>query len=248
MELDAPQIVNLEVQTSDGTRRRIDIEAGFTVIEVKKDLRVGNVRRDALEQLSSYVTAQTERLGQRYVGVLTDGAEWLLCHLRVDQTLTVVSEHYVDQRSPDVEAVLTWLSAVLATESAVRPTPLEIERRLGASSPAFRLDSADLQELYELCREQPEVRLKRELWARLLTTAYGVNFENDDTLFVEHTYLVLVAETIAHAVVGIDPTTTDPSDLISGRRFADRQVYGVVEADFFDWPLAAAAGENFIRG
>ena len=248
LELDAPQVVNLEVQTGDGTRRRIDIEAGFTVFEVKKDLTAGNVRQEALEQLASYVIAQSERLGQRYVGVLTDGAEWLLCHLRGDGTLAVVSEHYVGQGSPAVEALLTWLSALLATESVISPTPLEIERRLGASSPAFRLDYADLRELYERCRDTPEVRLKRDLWARLLTTAYGVNFEDDDTLFVEHTYLVLVAETIAHAVVGIDPTGTEPRDLVSGRRFGDRQVHGVVEADFFDWPLDAQGGEMFVRG
>jgi SAM-dependent methyltransferase len=248
LDLDEPQVVDLEVQTGDGTRRRIDIESGLAVFEVKKDLRVGNVRQDALEQLAGYVKVQSERLGQRYVGLLTDGVEWSLCHLRADDTLAAVAEFVVDASVPDAEALRSWLAAVLATQSAVAPTPGEIERRLGASSPGFQLDEAELAELYGACRDSPEVRLKRELWAKLLTTAYGVNFENDDRLFVEHTYLVLVAEVIAHAVVDIDPATVDPADLVSGRRFADRQVYGVVEADFFDWVLSAPGGAEFVRG
>ena len=246
LALDEPEVVNLEVPTGDGTRRRIDIETGLTVFELKKDLRVGNVREEALEQLAGYVKSQSELLGQRYVGVLTDGAEFTLCHLLPDGALAAVAQHHVDSAAPDVEALRSWLAAVLATERAVPPTPIEIERRLGASSPAFKLDRADLAALYHECENRPEVRLKRELWAKLLSTAYGVNFENDEGLFVEHTYLVLVAEAIAHAVVGIDPATTTPDDLVQGRRFADRQVYGVVEADFFDWVTTPDGGPQFV--
>jgi len=35
-----------------GKRRRIDVEVGATVFEVKRDLRVGNVREDAVAQLA----------------------------------------------------------------------------------------------------------------------------------------------------------------------------------------------------
>jgi hypothetical protein len=70
----------LETQTGD--RKRIDIEVGSTVIEVKKDLRSENVLRDALGQLQGYVDARERRYGRRYVGIVTDGAEWRCYHLR----------------------------------------------------------------------------------------------------------------------------------------------------------------------
>ena len=50
--------------------------------------------------------------------------------------------------------------------------------------------------------------------AKLLTTALGTAFPDDDHLFIEHTPLVTVAEVIAHAVVGIDPA--DPSVFPAG--------------------------------
>jgi hypothetical protein len=43
--------------------RRIDIEAGFTVIEVKRDLRVAGVRDQAEDQLAGYVRSRTKTLG-----------------------------------------------------------------------------------------------------------------------------------------------------------------------------------------
>jgi len=61
-----------------GKRRRIDVEVGATVFEVKRDLRVGNVREDAVTQLAGYVRDRVAQSGARYVGVLTDGVEWHL--------------------------------------------------------------------------------------------------------------------------------------------------------------------------
>ncbi|MGH7642000.1 MAG: N-6 DNA methylase, partial [Candidatus Dormibacteria bacterium] len=92
----------------------------------------------------------------------------------------------------------------------------------------------------------PEVQLKRRLWARLLTTAFGAHFTDDDALFVEHTYLVLTAEVIAHAAVGLEPATIPPAALVTGRRFADVGIHGVAEADFFDWVLSAPGGDAFV--
>ncbi|HEY9468363.1 MAG TPA: hypothetical protein VIQ76_01980, partial [Propionibacteriaceae bacterium] len=66
--------VGLETQVGD--RRRIDVEVGYTVIEVKRDLRPAGVLKAAEPQLAGYVAARCEQTGQRYVGVLTDGADW----------------------------------------------------------------------------------------------------------------------------------------------------------------------------
>ena len=93
----------------------------------------------------------------------------------------------------------------------------------------------------------PTVRLKRELWSKLLRTAFGTQFTDDDDLFLEHTLLVNTAEIIAHLVLGFEVTGIAPATLLRGQLFERAQVYGVVEQDFFDWVLEIPGGEPFIR-
>lgn len=189
-----------------------------------------------------------ETLGQRYVGVLTDGAEWQLYHQTPQGELEAVgAPHMVAATAPDVDGLTVWLESVLATQQQVIPTPTIIEERLGADSPSHGLDQADLMALYEAHREHPSVALKRELWAKLLTTALGSSFRDEDTLFVEHTLLVATAEVIAHAVVGFQPTQLAPATILSGALFEQAQIAGVVEEDFFDWIIEVPGGDQFVR-
>jgi hypothetical protein len=237
----------IELESPVGLRRRIDVEAGFSVIEVKRDLRAGSVREEAIAQLAGYVADRTAALGQRYIGLLTDGAEWLLYHLTPAGTLELVASHTVSATDPDVESLCVWLEGVLATGQQLPPTPNEIARRMGSQSPSHDLDFYYLAAVYADHRVSPTVQLKRELWAKLLTTAFGTGFQDDDALFVEHTLLVATAEIIAHAVVGFTPRKLAPAQLLSGRLFADAQIGGVVEEDFFDWVLEVPDGDRFVR-
>lgn len=246
LELDDDDLV-IVLEQQAGGRRRIDVEAGLCVFEVKRDLRKGNVLKEAELQLAGYVEARTKTMQQRYVGVLTDGATWYLYHL-TDATLHQVSEFTVDPKKPDVDGLAVWLEGVLAT-AQITPTPEEINRRLGASSPGHAIDYAELRRLYLRNRDVPSVRLKRELWARLLTTALGTGFTDSDELFIEHTLLVATAEIMAHFIMGFDPTSQDvaPVAIVEGLLFANSQVYGVVEADFFDWTCEVEGGAQYIR-
>jgi hypothetical protein len=242
------QVVSIEDPTNDGTRRRIDVAVGRTVIELKKDLRTPEALA-ALEQLAAYVKTKSSQCGDRYVGVLTDGQEWRLYFLEPNEHLLEVASFYLDEVDPDVDGLIAWIGAVLAIAQAVPPTPTEVERSFGATSPAYRLDIAEITALYEQCKSTPEVQLKRELWAKLLTTAFGTGFTDEVSLFLNHTYLVVVAEVIAHAVVGLNPA--DPAysadSLLSGAAFSGVDITGVVEADFFDWILLAPGGAEFAK-
>ncbi|MEZ4406148.1 MAG: N-6 DNA methylase [Polyangiales bacterium] len=243
-DLDEAKVVTLEAQV--GNRRRIDVEVGATVIEVKKDLRVGNVLADAITQLEGYVADRERERGGRYVGVLTDGAEWRCYHLATGR-LVEVSSLLLSASRPDAKALLSWLDGVLATATGLKPTPEAIEEKLGAASSAHRLDLATLSALYAAHHDAPEVRTKRALWARLLATALGTQFSDDDALFIEHTLLVNSAEIIAHAVLGLPVATVAPASLLSGAKFDESGIYGVVEADFFDWVVAVPGGDGFVR-
>ena len=90
--------------------------------------------------------------------------------------------------------------------------------------------------------------MRRTLWSKLLSTALGTAFLDQDSLFIEHTLLVLTAEVIGHAVVGFDPADPQlrPATLVRGQLFAAAQIRGVVEEDFFDWILEANGGPAFV--
>lgn len=250
LQLEEANIEELEVvlEQQTGARRRIDVEAGLCVFEVKRDLRKGNVRDDAVAQLAGYVALRSQAMNQRYVGVLTDGAEWHL-YAHSGQALSLVSSFLVDSSKPDVEGLTIWLEGVLATTQKILPTPKEIDQRLGSSSPGHKLDRTELTALYKQHQSLPSIQLKRELWARLLTTAFGTPFQDTDELFIEHTLLVVTAEVIAHALMGWNPA--DPglpaASILSGQLFATAEVTGVVESDFFDWIVELPGGERFVK-
>lgn len=237
-------MVSLEAPAGGG--RRIDVEVGSTVIEVKRDLRRGRVRQDAIEQLGGYVAHRTRETGRRYVGVLTDGAEWI-CYNLGREGLEQVSKFDNGGSAADVDKVVIWLEGVLATASGITPNSREIEARLGARSSAYLLDRATIAALYERSRDLPTVKVKRELWSRLLTSALGSQFRDEDDLFIEHTLLVNTAEIIAHAVLGLPVAELPPASLLSGERFSASGIYGVVESDFFDWVVEVDGGEEFVR-
>ncbi len=89
--------------------------------------------------------------------------------------------------------------------------------------------------------------MKRTLWARILASALVTQFENSDDLFIEHTLLVNSSEIIAHAVLDLHPENIPPTTLLSGEKFDESGIYGVVEQDFFDWIIEIEEGRTFIR-
>jgi hypothetical protein len=125
------QIVLLESPLGD--RRRIDVEIGSAVIEVKRDLRRGRVRAEAIEQLAGYVKTRAAQTGRRYVGVLTDGAEWICYDLRDDQ-LVQVATIAIGEGHAELDKLLMWIEGILATAQGITPNAEEIAARLGAEA------------------------------------------------------------------------------------------------------------------
>ena len=238
LNLTEGDVLDVKLESPLADRRRIDIEMGRTVIEVKRSLVAEGSLANAATQLAGYVEARSNSLGQRYVGIVTDGQDWHLFH-HDDGDLVAVAEYHVDPAAPDAEALVRWLGSVLTTEEQIAPTRQAIADRLGADSPGHELERATLNALYRANRDHPEVVIKRELWAKLLTTALGTQFSADEEdLFIEHTLLVATAECVAHAVLSYPISQLAPATLLRGDLLSQQsQIHGVVEQDFFDWPL-----------
>jgi SAM-dependent methyltransferase len=241
--------VYLEEQTSE--HRRIDVSVGGLLIECKKDLRTSARVREAEPQLGGYLRDRETNSGTAYAGVLTDGLTWRLYRSTENPAAPeAVASFDISPSAVDEKAFRWWLGTILATEHHLKPTVTDIHERLGAGSPALKLALGDLRELWSQASDIQAVQLKRHLWAKLLRTAFGTQFENSDDLFVEHTYLVMTAVLIGHAVVDYDLTdpALTPGVLLGGQLFAQAGYVGVGEAGFFDWVLEVPDGERIVRG
>lgn len=243
-DLDSGQVrPDLEAPAGRG---RIDVEAGTTVFEVKRHLGRGGVLERAVEQVERYVRRREAETRRRHAGVITDGADWHCYHLDHDG-LRRVSSLRVRPRDPAVDELVVWLEGILATATRIPPTPREIVRRLGAGSPSHALDQARLRSLYALHGHAEDVRVKRRFWAQLLGTALGSQFVASDELFVEHTLLVITAAVIAHAVLGLEVEDIPLDALLSGAKFREHGIRGLVEVGFFDWMAGQSGGQDFLH-
>ena len=229
-----------------GGLNRIDIEVGASVIEVKTSLASPAREAAATAQLAGYVRQRAVEVGGRYVGIVTDGQVFIALH-EVDGSLVEVTRHRTSGGQAGAAALLAWLEGVLATKEGLKPTPDEIAGRLGAESSSHALDIATLRALYAEHRDLPSVKVKRGLWSKLLRSALGTQFTDDDDLYLEHTLLVNSADVIAHLVVGIDVTALSPASLLSGAQFRALGLNGVVDQDFFDWVVEVPSGTGYMR-
>lgn len=220
-------------------RGRIDALLGRTVFEFKSDLR--SETGDAEEKLARYLGEREAQTGERFVGIATDGASFVPYELRRGR-LRGLPQYTTSTAAP--RDVLDWLGAAVAVAADLLPTPEVVTRELGRGSLAWQVAREELAAMWAEVGEHPDVRLKRGLWSQLLERVYGASVDTDD-LFFQHTYLTVVAKTMATHVLGI--VMPDPGDLLAGRAFQEAGIGGVVEGDFFDWPLAAERGSELVR-
>jgi SAM-dependent methyltransferase len=219
---------------------RADALFGATVFEFKSDLR--HELRDVEAKLPDYLAEHERQTGRKpALGISTDGATWLAHELR-DGVLTRIGEHKLDPSRAD--ALLAWLEPAVSEREDLTPEPRVIAAELGRESLTFRRAFNTLETLWKAMASDPEAKLKRELWDRLLREVYGEDV-GEDRLFLQHSYLTIVAKTIAARV--FDLPADEPLRILSGAALEDLGIQGAVEGDFFDWVLHHPDGPELVR-
>ncbi len=247
-----------EAPPVEGSGGAVDLTTLNTFIEFKR--RVGGTGRafeprpDYVLQLDRYL-GQSEAAGARVrMGILTDGKHWLLRWPNAGEVKTTAPYAFTLESADDWLPLYEWLrDKALASESNVLPMRKIIADAFGPSSPRYERDIAALRGIYQAKSSTETVRVKRRLWRDLLLAALGEIARTDeemDDLFVRHTYLSAVIGMVVQASFGIDIyqlSRNDPADLLLGRRFQqDTGLSGIVESDFFAWPLEVG-GTPLIR-
>lgn len=156
-----------------------------------------------------------------------------------DGELRQLGAYTLDPESP--RTLTTWLDSVVTVAPALIPTPESIRVELGRESIAFHRAMGRLTAAWSEVRKRPEAALKRDLWQSFLQHVYGTSVGADE-LFLQHTYLTIIAKALATRLLGAHPASA--ASLLSGEVFSDAGVTGAVESDFFDWPLLAEDGDD----
>ena len=253
----ADEIVE-ENPPSDDSRRAVDLTALDTFVEFKR--RIGtasgfNPDPANVSQIDEYLALSKSAGKGVRTGILTDGKYWLLRWpeagpVRTDRPYGFVLD------SPDRWLPLfEWLrdSALLALDN-IFADRANIERFLGPASPTYQRDIDTLTALYQHAAGYETIRVKRRLWEDLLRAALGEVAGTPaalDDLFVRHTYLSAVIGIAVQASFGIDIhhlAANDPDDLVQGRRLHNNTgLSGIVESDFFAWPVEVVGGASFLK-
>lgn len=230
--------IDFEVPVPE-VRGRIDAVFGATVFEFKRDLR--RESGDAEEQLTRYLAEREHTTGQQFLGIATDGGTFVAYQLD-DGHLVRLDEHIPQDSNP--HALLSWLDVAITLRANLRPDPQSIRVEFGRDSLVFRRSTQRLKELWGLARAIPEAALKHDLWSRHLEFVYGTLIEPDE-LFLQHTYLTIVAKTMAVRVLVNGPIS--PGELLAGTPFTQIGLNGAVETDFFDWVLLVPGGPDLVN-
>lgn len=228
-----------------GRSRIVAIDTKQAVISVDRDLSDATVLAVAERELADAVMKRAAYANRLYMAILTDGVTWRLYHLP-HRDLELVDKEPADPRIPG--KLVGWLRSILATGRNIPPGRDLIETQLGSASPSYKLAAAELAAIYRAHCGQPTVQIKRRMWAKLLTTASGTSFADDDSLFIDHSLLVAIAKVIGHAVLGfqVDGLEISAAAVMSGSLFTEAKINGVIEADFFDWITEIPGGGEFV--
>ena len=236
---------------------RADIRTDDLIIEVKKRIGFGNrPNSNHVAQLDGYLRRARESSYPARLGILTDGKYWLLRTTKGGEVRTYSPYAFQLDVSAGANDLVAWLQDVTQALPKSKSTPIQsaIETAFGTSVSAEAFIDG-LAHLYENCRDDPTVTVKRDLWHNLLAAALGevINNEADlDRLFVRHTYLSMIVSLAVQAAFGIDiraAAANRPDDLINGDVFIQEvNILGVIESDFFGWPSETEAGCEWIVG
>ena len=227
----------LQAGAGDGTRRRIDIEFGQLVIECKKKVDPKNISQMKQDeyQLRGYLLTRLSQKGVYWTGILSDGLHWRQYRVNRNESLELISIFDIGTAITDTRQFCLWLGSALPSERDLKPSADAIESRIGSTTPAHGLVVNQLLELLDAYESSSELTLKKNLWKKMLRTAFGTNFDGGNRLLAEHTYLVILGVLIARKVIGYENLNESPTVLLSGDTFKVRGIFGVGEAGFFDW-------------
>lgn len=152
----------------------------------------------------------------------------------------------MDFSKADPDHVHLWLDKYLLYEEAVPLTAENLSKNFGSDSPVYKQVMAMLRDKWEEVRDRSEANLLFEQWLKYLKVVYGESPEEEEDLFLRHTYLATLSKLMAYMFYsdGAIPGPDQMRRILTGKAFEEWGISGFIEEDFFSWPLRT--GGDFV--
>ena len=244
---DESEIVT-ETRPASDSRNKVDLYVRNTYVEFKRNvLKGGVIDPGAIHQLDGYILENAKAGNGIQNGILTDGLNYLKRSVG-DNVLPIVtdSRHEVFDRSSQGTRLYEYLDQIIDTQADnIAPSAEMLTKHFGPTSDAFKTATALLTDAHRTTRSLPTVAVKRKLWQELLQVAIGQNSvddsEDNDWLYIRHTYLTALVGIIVQAHFGINVAhyaKAEPGNLLRGEILRQHTgLKGITESDLFSWPL-----------
>jgi len=221
-----------------GVRGRVDLLYSNVIFEIKVDLE--KELEDAKEELKKYFQALLEaNPNAKLVGVATDVINFKafipIVENGIVKDVKEVSSISVEKASP-AEAIL-WLDSYIFSKPKIKPTATDLRVRFGSGSPTYAIAIETLKTLWSSVKNEPDVKLKFDLWQKNMEIVYGSTTGED--AFIEQTYLVTLVKLVSYYWLSRDEKVSKDKllDALNGEYFAKYGVHNLIEEDFFSWIL-----------
>lgn len=221
-----------------GLRGSADLIFSNVVFEIKVSLR--NELDDAEQQLMKYFQVLYEKEpDRRHVGIATDVVEFV-AYTPVIKGGKVVKLNRIGSiniaEASASESVL-WLDAFVFSKPRIRPSAMDLRWRFGPESPTYWVTVDGLAALWDEVKDEKDVALKLDLWAKNMEIVYGNTPEV--AAFIDHTYLVTLVKLIVYLRLSGDNVVKEDRLVraLTGEYFASHGIANLIEEDFFAWIL-----------
>lgn len=150
----------------------------------------------------------------------------------------------IDISEADSDHVYVWLDRYLLYEETIPLTAENLSEHFGSGSPVYEQAIGILEDKWEEVKDRSEINLLFEQWSKYLEIVYGRSFGED--LFLRHTYLATLSKIMAYMFYseGAIPGPSQMRNILTGKIFDRWGITGLIEKDFFSWPLRV--GEEFV--
>jgi SAM-dependent methyltransferase len=219
-----------------GVRGSVDLLCPYVIFEVKVDLE--RELDDAKKKLRKYFQAMLEsRPNERFVGIATDVISYRAFIPVVEEGAVkdVKEVSSIDISKVPVENAILWLDSYIFSKRKVRPTANDLKFRFGTGSPTYSLAVDSLKFLWDLVKDEEDVRLKYELWTKSMEIVYGS--EPEVRAFIDQTYLATLVKLLTYLrLSGVNTVTRDEVlKALTGEYFVRYGISNLIEEDFFTW-------------
>jgi hypothetical protein len=219
-----------------GIKGRIDLLYSDVVFEIKVDL--DKELDDAKKKLQKYFQTLIENNPEgKYIGIATDVIKYkafipMVKNGKVEDIKEIASMNLSE--IPTADAIL-WLDSYIFSKLKIRPTASDLKFRFGPGSPTYAIAVDILGSLWDLIKDEEDVKLRYELWSRNMEIVYGSKPEVK--AFIDQTYLVTLVKLIVYLRLSGDTAVSSDKMLkaLKGEYFTEYGIMNLIEEDFFTW-------------